>query len=225
MCKGITMSPSIFHTCVSAHCFCAVSRLWWIIMAVWTLLVLAAPAASLTLSRRGNITWYMYNKNIVIHVYTVSNTCTCTCVHVHVHAHMYMWLTFHSTSCQVSFCRRVPWAEIVEKRVWQALLRTADLSSTQSSERCLGRGRGVWVCHVYVVWVRERERESLTWKATSKLSQTQTGQSLVSSWQTQYADWSDWIYSIGTSRIPDCLAVWFYFGRDSQPCSTEGRKL
>ena len=56
-----------------------------------------------------------------------------------------MLLTFHKTSCQVSFWRRVPWAEMVEKRVWQALFLTADLSSTHRSDRCLGgRGRGRW---------------------------------------------------------------------------------
>ena len=49
-------------TCVSAHCFCAVSLLWWIMMAVWTLLVLAAPAFSLTWSSRGNITWKKWNQ-------------------------------------------------------------------------------------------------------------------------------------------------------------------
>ena len=39
------------------------------------------------------------------------------------------------------FCRRVPWAEMVEKRVWLALFLTDARSSTHKSARCLGEGR------------------------------------------------------------------------------------
>ena len=51
-------------------------------------------------------------------------------------------LTFHRTSFHVSFWRSVPWAEMVENRVWLALFLTAALSSTHRSERCLREEEG-----------------------------------------------------------------------------------
>ena len=60
----------------------------------------------------------------------------------------------------------------------------------------------------------------LTWIAASKESQTQWVMNLGSSWQKQHVNWSDSIYSFGTSIIPDCPVEWSYFGRDSRPCST-----
>ena len=71
------------------------------------------------------ITWWSHDNHMAITWWSHDDHMTIT------------WPTCQSTPCHVSLCSRVPWAEMVEKSVWEALLRTAARSSTHKSDRRL----------------------------------------------------------------------------------------
>lgn len=140
---NIRATPAKVRTQVSAHCFSAVSREWWISMfpppdSIFSLsavvddfLTQSSKWKSTCKLQRCTTNVYSQTQSISFDIQIYSDLRSFKNISNLKAFHEQD--TFHTTMCHVGCCSKGPWAAIVENIVWPALFLTAGRGSTHSS--------------------------------------------------------------------------------------------